>query len=109
MADEPEQDLTSYPARRRRVLAGVLAAAALAVPATAVALDDGPSSTSQPATGDTPALTVQDESGSQSQDRDRDGRDCPEKDGDGSGSGSGSGSGDGSDSGGSTSTAPTAL
>ena len=93
MATEPEQDLTSQRARRRRALAGVLASAAIAVPGVAFAAGgDGaatPSSTASPAVDDAPALSIQDERD------DGDRRDCPEEGG-GSGSQGESGSGDSS-------------
>ena len=83
MATEPEQDLTSQRARRRRALAGVLAGAAIAVPGVAFAAGGDASSSSSftvPPTGG--ALPVQEEQAPESApDRDGDGRDCPEKDG----------------------------
>jgi hypothetical protein len=97
MALEPEQDLTSHPARRRRVLAGVLAGAALAIPGVAIAAGgDSPSSSTADPAGDPPAMTIQESQGER--DRDRDGRDCPEDGGGGSGSGDGQGDESGSSS-----------
>ena len=83
----PHDDPTTQTARRRRVLAGVLAGAALAVPGVAYAAGDASTgSTAAPATAP-PAVTVQDET---PRDRDGDGRLCPEEE-QGSGSGSSEG------------------
>jgi hypothetical protein len=97
MGLETEQDLTSHSARRRRVLAGVLAGAALAVPGVAIAAGGGSSSssTADPA-GDPPAMTIQESQGDG--DRDGDGRDCPEERGGGSGGDGGQSGGSGSSS-----------
>ena len=82
---EHERDLTTHAARRRRVLTGLLAGAAIAIPGVAFAAggDTGSSSSSA---GDTPAITIQDEGGDSAR---PDGRDCP-KDRDGSSEGTGS-------------------
>ena len=58
MDPDSPKNLTSHAARRRRVLAGVLAGAALAVPGVAFAAGDSSSGAS---TATPPAVTVQDE------------------------------------------------
>jgi hypothetical protein len=98
-ADPPQtprsrEDLTSHAARRRRVLAGVLAGAAIAIPGVAFAAGGSSTdSTTAPPGGSPPAVTIQDDDSSGAQDRGRDGRDCPKEDGSGAGSGGDSSSG----------------
>jgi hypothetical protein len=70
---DEDQDVTSQAARRRRVLVGLLAGAAIAVPGVALATSGG--SSDRRSGGDTPSLSIRDDQGGAR----HDGRNCPRK------------------------------